>query len=331
MFLTLYLYLFELSHRTMNIQEKSRIEYQSRINRVMDYIDSNIDQHLDLKVISELSNFSLFHFHRVFTFLMGETPIDYIQRLRIEKAAWKLKKNRSKSITEISYECGFGSVSLFSRTFKKYYGITPSKFSSVDRPAFSKNGILFNKNGQMLSKNLKQINQMHADLCLVKSNQFFFMEANIKVKEMPEMNAIYVRHIGAFNKIGEAYEKLFKWACPRGLFVPNITKCATIIHDDPSVTEIQKVRQSACIIVNDKVKLEGEVGQFIIPGGKYVVGHFELGLSDFEKAWNSMCKWFIESGYQQGDGCSYELYHNDHTSHPEQKFIIDICIPVKPL
>ena len=76
----------------MNIQEKSKIEYRSRINRVMDYIDIHLDQPLELKSIAEIANFSPFHFHRIFTFLIGETPIDYIQRLRIEKAACRLRE-----------------------------------------------------------------------------------------------------------------------------------------------------------------------------------------------------------------------------------------------
>ena len=76
----------------MNIQEKSKIEYRSRINRVMDYIDIHLDQPLELKSIAEIANFSPFHFHRIFTFLIGETPIDYIQRLRIEKAACRYGK-----------------------------------------------------------------------------------------------------------------------------------------------------------------------------------------------------------------------------------------------
>lgn len=71
----------------MNIQDRSRIEYRSRINRVMDYIDQHLDQTLELKTIAEIANFSPFHFHRIFTFLIGETPIDYIQRIRVEKAA----------------------------------------------------------------------------------------------------------------------------------------------------------------------------------------------------------------------------------------------------
>jgi AraC family transcriptional regulator len=297
----------------------------------MDYIDQHLDQPLELKIVADIANFSPFHFHRIFTFLIGETPIDYIQRLRVEKAAWKLREVELQTITEIAYECGFGSVSLFSRTFKKYFGMTPSQFSREDKPVYSQGGKLFSKNGQMLRKNLKHDAPEEADLCIVESNQFYFMKANIEVKEMPEMKAVYVRHIGAFNQIGEAYGKLFKWAYPRGLYTPNVSKSATVTHDDPSVTELEKVRQSACIIIEEDVKVDGEIGKLTIPGGKYAVGHFELGFTDFEKAWNSMCNWFVESGYQQGNGCTYELYHNDYTTHPEQKHIVDICIPVKPL
>lgn len=297
----------------------------------MDYIDQHLDQSLELKTIADVANFSPFHFHRIFFFLIGETPIDYIQRLRVERSAWKLREENPESVTEIAYSCGFGSVSLFSRTFKKYFGMTPSQFSKADKPVYSQNGKLFSKNGQMLRKNLKNDTEGNAYLCIVESNQFYFMKANIEVKEMPEMKAIYVRHIGAFNQIGEAYGKLFKWAYPRGLYTPNISKSASVIHDDPSVTETDKVRQSACIIIEEDVKVDGEIGKLIIPAGKYAVGHFELGFADFEKAWNSMCNWFVESGYQQGDGCTYELYHNDYTTHPEQKHIVDICIPVKPL
>lgn len=102
----------------MNIQEKSRREYYARINRVMDYIDQHLEQTLELKDIAAIAHFSPFHFHRIFTFLIGETPIDYIQRLRVEKAAIKLQQDPLLPITEVAYSCGFGSISLFSRTFK---------------------------------------------------------------------------------------------------------------------------------------------------------------------------------------------------------------------
>lgn len=315
----------------MNIQEKSKVEYLSRINKVMDYIDEHIDQPLELKRIAEVAHFSPYHFHRIFTFLIGETPIDYIQRLRIEKAAWKLYKEKASSISEIADSCGFSTVSLFSRTFKKAFGLTPSRFREIEEPVYSQDGILFSKNGQVVSKNLTQRLTESSHLCGVKFNISYFMEAKIEVKEMPEMKAVYCRHIGPFSQIVKAYEKLIRWAEPRGLYKPNITKSATVTHDDPTVTDLDKIRQSACIIVDHDVKGEGEIGNLVIPSGQYVVGHFELRTEDFEKAWNTMCNWFTESGYQQADGCTYELYHNSHRTHPENKHIVDICIPIKPL
>ena len=85
------------------------------------------------------------------------------------------------------------------------------------------------------------------------------------------------------------------------------------------------------MIVNSDVKVEGEIGKSTVPAGKYAVGHFEIKETEFEQAWNTMCSWLTESGYQPGEGYTYELYHNDYNEHPEHKFIVDICIPVKLL
>ncbi|PXV58438.1 AraC family transcriptional regulator [Dysgonomonas alginatilytica] len=313
------------------LKDTSRQEYLARINKVLHYIDNHLDISLSLEKVAEVASFSPFHFHRIFTFFIGETPCDYIQRLRIEKAAWKLRNETLQTITEIAYTCGFGSVSLLSRTFRKYFNMTPTQFRETEQPVFSFDGKLFSKNGQMLRKNLKSDTDLIDDLCIDNSNKLFFMQTKVEVKEMPEMKAVYCRHVGPFHLIGQAYEKLSKWATPRGLFITNVSKTATVTHDDPSITEIEKVRQSACLIVEREVEVDGEIGKMTIPRGKYAVGRFEITNEEFQQAWNTMCLWFTESGYQQGDGCTYELYHNDFTTHPEKRHIVDICIPVKPL
>ena len=157
------------------------------------------------------------------------------------------------------------------------------------------------------------------------------MKSKFNVKEMPQLNLVYTTHTGEFNKIGAAYEKLFKWAGPRGLLNTPDLKTATVYHDDPSVTDIEKVRQSACITVEGKVKTEGEFGNLSVPGGKYAVGSFEIDPTEFGEAWSFVCRKLAEEGYQPTDGLPYELYHNDEKEHPEKKFIVDICVPVKPL
>ncbi len=68
------------------------------------------------------------------------------------------------------------------------------------------------------------------------------METNIAVKEMPAMDLIYCRHLGQFDQIGGAYEKLFKWAGPRGLLRFPETKTLTVYHDDPKVVDIEKLQ-----------------------------------------------------------------------------------------
>ena len=155
------------------------------------------------------------------------------------------------------------------------------------------------------------------------------METKIIVKEMPEMQVIYCRHTGAYDQIKQAYGKLMQFAGPRGLLNSPDTKTLTVYHDDPSITEIEKVRQSACLVITQDVKTEGEIGKMTIPGGKFAVGHFEISVNEFEQAWNTMCVWFTESGYEPGEGNPYELYYSDCDQNPEHKFILDICIPVK--
>lgn len=114
-------------------KESSRQEYIYRINKVIDYIEKHIDQSLTLSELAGVACFSTFHFHRIFTTLTGETPIAFTQRLRIEKAAYMLCNSEELSITEIAFKCGFSSLSLFSRSFKKTFGVSSSKFRKENK------------------------------------------------------------------------------------------------------------------------------------------------------------------------------------------------------
>jgi len=315
----------------MEIQERSRQEYRARINRVMDYIEKHIDQPIDLCKLANIAHFSPYHFHRIFSVVTGETPNNFLLRIRIEKAAYLLQVHKDQSITDIAYRCGFNNVSTFSRTFRKYWGITAKEFRQKEKAVFTKDGLLYSKNGQLISKNGKMDVHFNAQFCNVEIQKLMFMNTKIEVKEMPELKVIYCRHMGAFNQIGKAYQKLMMWAGPRGLLNFPETKSLTVYHDDPSITSIDKVRQDACITVTGDVKVEGEIGKGTVEGGKYAVGRFEVNEREFQQAWNTMCAWFTESGYQPDDKSTYELYHNNFEDHPEKKHIVDICIPVKSL
>ncbi len=313
----------------MTPQEISKGEYISRINHVMEHVERHYNEPITLDIMARIANFSPFHFHRIFTILIGETPANFFQRIRIEKAAQQLKDYPRKSISEIAFDCGYSSMALFSRTFRKHFGLSASEFRRQDKPLMVKNGVYYSKMGQPMSKKSKNIATANEELCPINFKQHIIMETKIIVKEIPEMQVIYCRHTGAYDQIKQAYGKLMQFAGPRGLLNSPDTKTLTVYHDDPSITEIEKVRQSACLVITQDVKTEGEIGKMTIPGGKFAVGHFEISVNEFEQAWNTMCVWFTESGYEPGEGNPYELYYSDCDQNPEHKFILDICIPVK--
>ena len=161
-------------------------------------------------------------------------------------------------------------------------------------------------------------------------------QVQVEVKDMPEFNVAYIRHIGPYAGDSDLFEEIFtrlmNWAGPRGLLRFPETKVIAVYHDDPKITDEDKLRLSACITVPEDTPVEGEVGKMAVPGGKFAVARFELSTDEFEEAWNMVYGgWLPESGYQPDDRLFYELYHNDCREHPEKKSIVNICVPVKPL
>jgi AraC family transcriptional regulator len=57
-------------------------------------------------------------------------------------------------------------------------------------------------------------------------------------------------------------------------------------------------------------------GKLNVPKANYAVGHFEIDVAEFEQAWNAMCIWVSESGFQPAVANPYELYYADPENHP---------------
>lgn len=82
---------------------------------------------INLPDISARANLSPYHFLRVYREVHGETPHEYLTRLRIEKAK-ALLASGSHNVTEACFEVGFSSLGSFSVLFANRVGLTPSEF-----------------------------------------------------------------------------------------------------------------------------------------------------------------------------------------------------------
>jgi AraC-like DNA-binding protein len=96
----------------------------ARVTRVIRLIDSDPDAPHDLNRLAQIARLSPYHFLRVFEGLTGTTPHQYLLRVRLRRAAARLRKEETK-VADIALGCGFGDISNFNRTFRAEFGVTP--------------------------------------------------------------------------------------------------------------------------------------------------------------------------------------------------------------
>lgn len=99
------------------------------VRRAKDYIAGHQSDPISLAKICRTLNVSTFHFCRTFKQTTGLTFVEYLSRVRIEKAKSLLHKSDLR-VSEIAYEVGFQSITHFNRVFRKIVGYSPTVFRS---------------------------------------------------------------------------------------------------------------------------------------------------------------------------------------------------------
>ena len=327
----------------MTREDLLRRQYLGRVERAIDFIYARYDDDIGLDDIADSAAFSRFHFHRVFSGVVGETVADFLKRVRLQRAAALLADNPGLSVTEIALASGFSGPSVFARAFKERYGVTASGWRSLGREGRrrfrdgSNQGQTDSKPGQAESKGREA--RSGGDGYPLTNVPYGTgrkdmpkLSYKVEINDLPELTVAYARHVGSLEGIPEAFERLARWAGPRGLFALPGAKTLAVYHDTPEATEASRLRSSACLTVPPGTEVSGDVNLMTIPGGKFAVARFEIDPGQFGEAWDAlMGEWFPSSGWQPDDRMCYEVYLVAPDTHPEGKFVLDICEPVRPL
>src|SRR6187401_3218876 len=107
--------------------------YARRIQRVIAYICDHLDEDLSVARLSDVAGFSMFHFHRQFSAFTGFTVAQFVRLTRLERAAYQLAFDRSRSVLQVALDAGFAAPESFARAFKELHGQTPSEFRQAPR------------------------------------------------------------------------------------------------------------------------------------------------------------------------------------------------------
>lgn len=128
---SLILYLAQHYSTAMPRQDQTRGGLPGlRLKRVLEYIEANLSREMHLNELGETAGLSAFHFAKLFKQSTGASPHQYILQRRLERAKELLRKP-TMSLSEIGLESGFADQSHFTNVFRRFAGVTPSKFRSL--------------------------------------------------------------------------------------------------------------------------------------------------------------------------------------------------------
>jgi AraC family transcriptional regulator len=290
-------------------------DYQARMLRVLVHIQQNLDDALSLEELAACAHFSPFHFHRIFRGLVGESVKEHVRRLRLERAAHRLRHG-GQPITEIALDAGYQTLESFTRAFQRMFKQSPTEFRirhSVVAYGPSPSGVHFIAEGTL--------NNFHP----ARSQGLPLV---VRIEHLPEMRVAFVRHVGPYEETDAAYEHLMAWAGRHGLLKPPVTVFG-IAYDDPTVTAPARLRYDAALIVPPDLTSEGEVGVQTIPGGRFAVTTHRGSYETLGETYTRFCgEWLPLSGLELLAAPALEFYRNSPQDTPPQELLTDIYMPL---
>ena len=102
------------------------MEWLERMNRAIDYIETNLTENVELSEAARLACCSSYQFQRMFSFITDVTLSEYIRRRRLTLAALELQHSGAAKIVDIALKYGYESPVSFARAFNSLHGITPA-------------------------------------------------------------------------------------------------------------------------------------------------------------------------------------------------------------
>jgi AraC family transcriptional regulator len=214
------------------VRRDTQDNHRALIESAVRIIERELENDLGLDHLARRLGVSPFHFHRLFTANVGEPPAAHVRRLRLERAALRLKYSRL-SVTEIAFAAGYETHESFTRAFKSRFDLPPRQFRAQARHAFET------------------------------------IDIEPRIVQVPARRIAVVRHVGPYEEIAAPFEKVVSWAGRRGLLAG--AKLLGVYWDDQRITPPHRTRCEVGLYVDDYAVGDDEVSVRHLPAGEYAV------------------------------------------------------------
>ncbi|HEV8378298.1 MAG TPA: AraC family transcriptional regulator [Tepidisphaeraceae bacterium] len=273
-------------------------------------MQQHLDHDLSLESLARQYGYSPFHFHRFFSKTVGETPKQHIDRLRLERAAYKLAITR-ETILDIALSVGFKNHETFSRAFKRAFNYTPRDYRRASRIA--------------QRERLERNRNFRGDGCLL---------SDVRFVSLPAMTFLAIRRHGAyfdcpipFRKGDNLWTVLVAHAQRNK--IPHHPLAFVISYDDPTVTPGPLQRLDACIPMGGGITSQGQIRHVEFAGGRYCGIEHAGPLSTIIQAYRAVADGIRRSRYSFDEGPPIQIYRNIHIGGDPAANLTEVYFPVR--
>jgi AraC family transcriptional regulator len=273
------------------------------VSRALLHIEEHLEESsLTLEDMAAVAGFSPHHFHRVFRRVTGEAPKEYVRRLRLERAVYRMKVSPD-NVLQIALDSGFASHETFTRAFVRQFDISPSEFRTM-------------LDGYRAAVGDFQESQTFAGFTeeTPLTLRFEMDRAQIAVERTPARHLVFVRHHGYEHLLAPGqpfltlWDQLFAYAAEQRIeYKPD--SLVTVTPDDPFVTDDPRTRFDTCVEVNGPLHTTYPVAYRLLPPRLCVVRRHNGGLEEVAKTFAHIgVDWLLCGAYGLAAAPPFEIY-----------------------
>lgn len=297
------------------MREGTTERYEARISRAIALIDAELGSAPGLDRLAAAACLSPHHFHRLFKALTGETVHAFSTRLRLERAVVLAKAAPHLAWKEIGARVGYGSPPVFSRAFRRQFGVGPAAF---DIETYWRTRPDAEAAAGLSDHFLQPAPPVPDD----------FM---VTIETRPAARLAVTRATGGYlepAKIMRAYERLAGWAEHEGHALGG-GRLSGASRDDPDVTPLSCCRYEFRLEIAPGVTPPPGIAVAFQPEGRWAIHRAAGDMAAVDRAWNLLFKsWLPAAGLDLRDAPAEEVFVRVPAEIGWDRVDLMCCVPI---
>lgn len=288
------------------------MEWLQKMNGAINYIEDNLTNNIDYTIAAKMACCSVYHFQRMFSFIIDIPLSEYIRRRRLTLAAFEVQNSDIKVI-DLALKYGYESPDAFTRAFHKLHGVTPTTARNMGTQLKAYPRISF----QISIKGDVEMNYR-----IVEKEAYTVFGKSITIGIDQDPYKIIPKFWVDFQEDG-TYERICRTAGFEPYSGISLNAALYDFVNDGSYRNKYIIHT----VLPEEVKIPDELESLLVPAAKWGVfsdryDQVEESTQVMHNLWKRIfSEWFPTSEYEVGKGPQLEVY-------PDETKTVEVWIPV---